>query len=213
MTEEISQSLRGGHALPTFLLLREVGLLDVLLPELASVLREIDPDHPHGTGHLFWALLDVLDAERRRGRVFDDAVLFSLFFLPVVRSRLQGLRLSEPDPGRMIPILEEIVTPVSIRMSLPNAVSHRIKGALATVGRLSHRPDGKVATRRIALREAFPAALDLFELNAMATGRGDDLVQEWRTLDQRMKGARDHFIAANPPPARRRRPRGGRRRR
>ena len=67
VTEEIAQMLRGGHALPTFLLLREVGLLDVLLPELADVLREIDPEHPHGTGHLFWALLDVLDAERRRG--------------------------------------------------------------------------------------------------------------------------------------------------
>jgi len=78
VTEELSQSLKGGHALPTFLLLREVGLLDVLLPELAQVLREPDPEHPHGAGHLFWALLDVLDAERRRGRVFDDAVLFAL---------------------------------------------------------------------------------------------------------------------------------------
>src|SRR5207344_3367921 len=89
VTEELLQSLKGGHALPTFLLLREVGLLDALLPALAEVLREIDPDHPHGTGHLFWALLDVLDAERRRGRVFDDAVLFSLLFLPIVRSRVR----------------------------------------------------------------------------------------------------------------------------
>jgi len=39
VTEELSQSLRGGHALPTFLLLREVGLLDVLLPELAGPTR------------------------------------------------------------------------------------------------------------------------------------------------------------------------------
>jgi poly(A) polymerase len=207
VTEELSQSLRGGHALPTFLLLREVGLLDVLLPELAHVLREIDPDHPHGTGHLFWALLDVLDAERRRGRPFDDAVLFSLFFLPVVRSRLLEMKVSDPDPGRLVTILEEIVTPVSIRMSLPNAVSHRLKQALATVGRLSHRPDGRVATRRIALREAFPVALDLFELNAMATGRGDELVKEWRTLEARTRKAREDLA----PPPLSRRPRRGRR--
>ena len=207
VTEELSQSLRGGHALPTFLLLREVGLLDVLLPELAHELREIDPDHPHGTGHLVWALLDVLDAERRRGRPFDDAVLFSLFFLPVVRSRLTEMKVSDPDPGRLVTILEEIVTPVSIRMSLPNAVSHRIKQALATVGRLSHRPDGRVATRRIALREAFPVALDLFELNAMATGRGDELVQEWRTLETRTRKAREDLA----PPPLSRRPRRGRR--
>jgi len=210
VTEEISGSLRGGHALPTFLLMREVGLLDVLLPELAHVLREIDPDHPQGTGHLFWSLLDVLDAERRRGRPFDDAVLFSLFFLPVVRSRLRELRVSDPEPGRLVPILEDIVTPVSIRMSLPNAVSHRIKSALATVGRLSHRPDDRVATRRIAFREAFPMALDLFELNAMATGRGEELVREWRALEERTKKARKAL--APPTVSRPRRGRRGRRR-
>ena len=73
VTEELAQALRGGHALPTLLLMREVGLLDALLPELASVLRQIDPDHARGTGHLFWALLEVLDAERRRGRNYEDA--------------------------------------------------------------------------------------------------------------------------------------------
>ncbi|HEU5249779.1 MAG TPA: polynucleotide adenylyltransferase PcnB [Thermoanaerobaculia bacterium] len=213
VTEEISQSLRGGHALPTFLLLREVGLLDVLLPELAAVLREIDPEHPHGAGHLFWALLDALDGERRRDRLLDDAVLFSLFFLPIIRSRLSQLRLSgDPEPGRLVSIIEEVVTPVAIRMALPNAVSHRIKQALAIVGRLSHRPDNRVATRRIAFREAFPVALDLFELNAMATGRGEELVREWREIEQRAKGARERFIAEASPSRPRRRRRGGRRR-
>jgi poly(A) polymerase len=215
VTEELSQSLRGGHALPTFLLLREVGLLDVLLPELAAVLREIDPEHPHGTGHLFWALLDVLDAERRRGRVFDDAVLYSLFFLPVVRSQLRSMRTgAEPDVNRLLTLIDDAVTPVAIRMALPHAVSHRIKQALATVGRLSHRPDNRVATRRIAFREAFPVALDLFELNAMATGVGEDLVAEWRALGARAKSAREKFEEKAPPiPPRRRRRRGGRGRR
>ncbi|HMA17404.1 MAG TPA: polynucleotide adenylyltransferase PcnB [Thermoanaerobaculia bacterium] len=213
VTEELSQSLRGGHALPTFLLMREVGLLDVLLPELAAVLREIDSEHPHGAGHLFWALLDVLDAERRRGRTLDDATLFSLFFLPIVRSRLREIRLTgDPEPGRLVAIIDEVVTPVAIRMTLPNAVSHRIKQALATVGRLSHRPDNRVATRRIAFREAFPVALDLFELNTMATGRGDDLVREWREVESRARSARERFSETTSPPVRRRRRRGGRRR-
>jgi hypothetical protein len=94
-------------------------------------------------------------------------------------------------------------------MALPNAVSHRIKQALATVGRLSHHPENR--TRRIAFREAFPVALDLFELNAMATGRGEDLVREWREVERRAKGAREQFAAAAPPlRPRRRRRRGGR---
>jgi len=219
VTEELSGSLKGGHALPTFLLMREVGLLDVLLPELARVLREFDPDHPQGTGHLFWALLDVLDAERRRGRVYDDAVLFSLFFLPIVRARVRAASPeSDPDPDLLATLVEDTVSPIALRMALPHAVTHRIKQALTIVGKLSHRPDNRIVTRRLAFRDAFPAALDLFELRAMATGRGEELVREWTALRARVERAREAFekesgtpVRAEAPPRRRRR-RSGRRR-
>jgi poly(A) polymerase len=219
VTEELSQSLKGGHALTTFLLMREVGLLDILLPELAEVLRETDPEHPHGTGHLFWGLLDVLDAERRRGRVYEEAVLFALFFLPIVRARVRDAAPDgEPSPALLSTLLEDVVTPIAIRMALPHAVSHRIKQALAIVGRLSHRPDSRLATPRLALREAFPAALELFELRAMATGRGQELVREWRALAARVEKTRKAYADASGEPAvpaarRRRRRRGGRGRR
>jgi poly(A) polymerase len=196
VTEELAQSLRGGHALPTFLLLREVGLLDVLLPELAGVLREIDPEHPHGAGHLFWALLDVLDAERRRGRVYDDAVLFSLLMLVIVRFRVREASPdAEPASGLLATIIEDSVAPIAIRMTLPHALTHRIKQGLSLVGRLVSRPDGRVATRRLAFREGFSVALDLFELSAMATGRGQDLVRDWRSLQVRAQKARESFQA------------------
>jgi poly(A) polymerase len=222
VTEELAQMLRGGHSLPTFLLLREVGLLDVLLPELAAVLRDFDPEHPQGTAHLFWALLDALDAERRRGRVYEDAVLFALLVLPIVRAALRSRAPDgDPPPALLSTLLEDIVTPIAIRMAWPHAVSHQIKQALSLVGRLSHRPDNRIPTRRLVFREAFPAALALFELRAMATGRGEDLVREWRALHERMQRARESFeaetgletppAAAGPRPRRRRR-RGGRRR-
>jgi len=216
VTEELAQALRGGHALPTLLLMREVGLLDVLLPELASVLRQIDPDHARGTGHLFWALLDVLDAERRRGRVFDDAVLFALLYLPIVRAHVREAAPDrEPDPGRLAVIIEDVVAPLALRMSLPRAAADRIKQGLGIVGKLSHRPDAKIATRRLGLREAFPTALDIFELTSMATGRGQDLVREWRSVQTRIERARasGEIAPPPPPPPRRRRRRGGRARR
>jgi poly(A) polymerase len=220
VTEELSQALKGGHALPTFLLLREVGLLDVLLPELAEVLREFDPEHPGGTGHLFWALLEVLDAERRRGRAFEDAVVYAVLLLPIVRARVSRTAGDgDPDPGALLTLLEQVVNPIALRMALPHATTHRIKQALAIVGKLSHRPDGRVATRRLAFREAFPTALTIFELRAMATGRGEDLVREWRALEQRVARAREAFareagIALEPAiPPRRPRRRGGRGRR
>ena len=215
VTEELAQSLRGGHALPTLLLLREVGLLDVLLPELASVLRLIDPDHSRGAGHLFWALLEVLDAERRRGRAFDDTVHFALLFVPIVRARVREIAPDhEPDPNRLATVIEDVVSPLAFRMSLPRASTDRIKQALAMLGKLSHRPDGRLNSRRLAFREAFPTALDIFELTAMATGRGQDLVREWRSLQAKIQRARETGeIAAPPSPTKRRRRRGGRGRR
>lgn len=216
VTEELAQALRGGHALPTLLLMREVGLLDVLLPELATVLRQIDPDHAHGTGHLFWALLDVLDAERRRGRIFEDPILFGLLFLPIVRARVSDIAPDgDPDPNRLATVIEDVVTPLAFRMSLPRAATDRIKQALAMVGKLSHRPDGKVITRRFAMRDAFATALDLFELTAMATGRGQEIVRDWRALQARIAHAREsgEIPPPPPPPPRKRRRRGGRARR
>jgi poly(A) polymerase len=212
VTEELAQALRGGHALPTLLLMREVGLLDALLPELAAVLRQPDPEHAAGTGHLFWALLEVLDAERRRGRAFGDSVLFALLFVPIVRARVHEIAPEgEPDPNRLATIIEDVVAPLAFRMSLPRATTDRIKQALSMVGRLSHRPDSKLATRRIAFREAFPTALELFELTAMATGRGQELAREWRATHEKIQRARElgHIPEPPKPPPRRRR-RGGR---
>ena len=213
VTEELAQALRGGHALPTLLLMREVGLLDALLPELASVLRQIDPDHSRGTGHLFWALLEVLDAERRRGRKYEDPLLFSLLFVPIVRARVRdAVPEGEPDPGMLSVIIEDVVSPLAFRMSLPRATTDRIKQALSIVGKLSHRPDARVATRRVAFREAFPMALELFELTAMATGIGQELVRDWRALQARIERGRasGEIPTLPPPPPRKRRRRGGR---
>ncbi|HSS45018.1 MAG TPA: polynucleotide adenylyltransferase PcnB [Thermoanaerobaculia bacterium] len=218
VTEELSQTLRGGHALPTFLLLRELGLLDVLLPELAEVLRELDPDHMRGTGHLFWALLDALDAERRRGRVFEEAVLFALLFLPIARARVRrAAPAGDPPAALLATLLEDLVHPIAVRMALPHAVTQRIQQALAIVGKLSHRPDARLGTRRVAFREAFPTALALFELSATATGHGQDLVREWETLSRRIQRAGESLETqagvSVPTAAARRRRRGGRRHR
>jgi hypothetical protein len=100
-------------------------------------------------------------------------------------------------------------------MSLPRAATDRIKQALSIVGKLSHRPDGKLAARRLAFRDAFGTALDIFELTAMATGRGQELVRDWRALQAKIAHGRETGEIPPVPvaPPRRRRRRGGRPRR
>jgi poly(A) polymerase len=222
VTEEIAEMLRAGHALPTFLLLREVGLLDALFPALAEELRQPDPEHPQGAGHLFWSLLEVLDAEHRAGRSFQDAVNFSILFLPILRREIDRRRPGAgADAMFVLKLIEDIVTPVAIRMSLPNLLTHRVKHALFSLGRLSHPPEWKAAVRRFVFHADFPIALDLFELRVMATGRQTELARQWRDLADRVRrGAPPPELPYRPPATegsgtRRRRPRrrGGRRHR
>jgi hypothetical protein len=158
--------------------------------------------------------------------VFDDAVLFSLFFLPIARSRVRDEAPGgDPEIGLLGKIFEELVPPIALRMALPHAVTHKIQQALLTIGRFSFRPDNRLATRRIVFREGFPAALDIFDLVSLATGRDEALVAEWRAFFQRSIKTRESFeaeaaaeaeasgqTAAPSAPARKRR-RGGRGRR
>ncbi|HET9793395.1 MAG TPA: polynucleotide adenylyltransferase PcnB, partial [Thermoanaerobaculia bacterium] len=186
VTEELAAMLRGGQALPTFLLLREMGLLDVLLPELSDELRRIDPEHAGGAGHFFWTILEVLDAERRRGRVFDEAVYFAVLALPLLRAELARVRPGgRAEPSLLVAKTNAVVDPLALALSTPNALVHRVKSILVAQGRVADSPEMKASTRRFLAHPDFPAAIDLADLRAMASGRGGELVREWRRLAER----------------------------
>ena len=212
VTEEISAILRGGRSLPTFLLLREMGLLDVVLPDLSEELRRIDPEHPGGAGHFFWSLLEVLDAERRRGRQFADAVYFAMLVLPLLRSELSRTSLegreASPLPARVSASVELLVA----SLSAPNVVFHQVRSVLTAQARLALAPEWKASTRRFLFHPDFVSALDLFDLRAMASGTSPERGREWRALHERVMDAGQSFagIVAEPAAAPKRRRRGRR---
>jgi poly(A) polymerase len=211
VTEELAAMLRAGQALPTFLLLREMGLLDVLLPDLSAELRRIDPEHAGGAGHFFWTLLEVLDAERRRGRGFDEAVYFAILALPLLRAELARVRPGgRAEPSLLVAKTNAVVDPLALALSAPNALVHRIKSILVAQGRVADPPEMKASTRRFLAHPDFAAALDLAELRATASGRGSETVREWRRLGERAPVS--EAVPPLPAARRRRRRRGGRRR-
>jgi poly(A) polymerase len=217
VTDEIAAILRGGQALPTFLLLREMGLLEVLLPELAAELSGIDPGHSGGAGHAFWSLLEVLDAERRRGRQFDDVVSFAILVWPLLRAAVRRAGRPSPEPALVLTRLNETADSFALRLALPNALLHRVKAILFAQEKLRARPEWKASTRRLLFQADFPAALDLFEVAAMALGRDLNRFREWDALRHRV--SQDGSGLASPPAPSgasakpRRRRRGPRRRR
>ena len=207
VTEELAQSLKGGHALTTFLLMRELGLLDALLPRAR---RGPARDRPGASPRDRAPLLGPARRARRRAaarpRLRRRGALRPLLPSDRPGARARGRPRRRALAGTALDADRGPRHATGDPHGAPHAVSHRIKQALTIVGKLSHRPDSRLATPRLAFREAFPTALELFELRAMATGRGEELVRDWRALAARVEKTRQALgggnrAAASSPPA------------
>jgi len=150
-------------------------------------------------------------------------------FLPVV---LDAVRRRGPRPaagaGPILPVLEEAVNPLALRMALPNHLTQTVKHVLETLGRLTSTRPTDPGMRRLAGRPYLKAAVALLSLYARASGRYREAAAAWEEAveqDLPSHALTGPFSAAPAPPGAisppgsgglafpRRRRRGGRRRR
>jgi poly(A) polymerase len=227
VTEELLDPLRRGWGHDTYRLWSEAELLDALLPELGGVgAARAAEGTPEG---LLFALLREIDAMRSLGKGLADATLLSAMFLPVVFDavRRHGPRPAA-GPGQILPVLEQTVDPLALRMALPNHLAQTVKHVLETLGRLTSTRPTDPGARRLTGRPYLKAAVALLALYARASGRYREAAAAWEEAVE--SGLASHALDAafpEPPappdantrpaqgglvPARRRR-RGGRRRR
>ncbi len=216
--EEILRLLRGGHALDSFQILRDIGALRVILPLVGTFLREA----PEPERVVFWRLLEELDARIAHGTVVPTPVLLGALFTRPVLAALE----QQPDRS-------------------PAAVTEALLGSFGTELRLSRRDAGclkricSVQPRFVAtggraatlLRDPFfREALELFALSVGASGQHQELLADWRARAAEAGGAgagpddaeegegeegeamEAGASAAEPGRRRKRRRRGGRRR-
>lgn len=187
VTEELLDPLRRGWGDPTYRLWSQVGLLDALLPELDREIR--DGGGPART--LFWKMLAEADRRKGAGERLDDAALLGIVFLPLLFAAIRG-GASGPrpmEPQRLLLVLEEVVNPIALRMSLPNHTLHLLKQALYTMGRLVETRPSEVSVRRLLPKPYFPPAVDLLSLYVTASGRYVEAASAWRTFLERSVGA------------------------
>ncbi len=156
--EEILRLLRGGAARRAVHLAWELGLLHVLLPELASVLDDVgDDDAPHTR---IFRLLAELDAEARtRGAPLDDVELFALLLLEPALEACEG---EEDRKAALAAFLE----PIAQRFAVPRRVTDGVQRVLELVPRLES-PRAKAPPRD---RELFERARLVTKLRALARG-------------------------------------------
>jgi poly(A) polymerase len=196
--EELLRMLRGGAARKSYQLMRELGVLEVVLPRIEQFLASGD-DAVLEERTRFWEYLEALDEVRRAGREFSNAVLAGCLLLHPVRAeaRARGLDLEN------LQHLEELLQPLCAEMRLPRRETERLRLMISLQPRLLRPPVTRGRVTTIPTRSYFPEALDLFKIGELATGEGSDVIQAWRELAE----------SATPVPERpraRRRRRGGR---
>ncbi len=177
--EEILRLLRGGHALDSFQLLRDVGALRALTPVLAEFLA----DASHDERVDFWHTLDALDQRIQDGHQPPNGVLLGALLVGPVLAK------AARNPGRSATsIAEDVLGPLCAALRLPK----RDAGCLKRICGVQHRflqPDTSKRFRIEGFLHSpyFFEALDLFEVRML--GRGQDAtdaeldsLDHWRRL-------------------------------
>ena len=205
LLQELLQILRCGSAGAALQWMLDLGLLDVVLPELRSML-----DAPaQGLGS-FDQVISVLDGSKAQR--LDDVVLLAAILAPTVLLERHRLQPAEATGAALSKVGDRDLVHSSIvsfmeRLGIPNAKARGISRSLEVLLRLEEVPTDRWERLRLTRHVAFNDALQVFNILVKATGKGDQILQEWRTA---MRDTAD--IPSSERPKKRRRRRRPRRR-
>ncbi len=151
LSEEVLRLMRGGASQRSIWLLWEMGLLDVLLPELSVYLADVPDDR------LVWSLLVQVDEQTRRNEAPpDDIVLWSALLLEPLLECVDG----QKDRTRAA---HEFLEPIVERLNLPRKMSDAMVRIVAMLPRVEQGKSARV--RKSAL---LPFAQQIHELRSAA---------------------------------------------
>lgn len=186
--EETLKLLRTGQAAPSIRLMDELGLLEVLLPEIKAYLDgvgldENDPeDALEQRSEALYAHLEALDDLVHLGQVSDVVILAALASAPL-QAFLQ--EHEELDPTKLI---VDFLAVFAQRIALTRKLSESIRQALMMQRQLTRRTEPESGKRRrrrppapeaLMSRGAFADALNLFDIQCHARELPMDEVEQW----------------------------------
>jgi poly(A) polymerase len=182
--DETLKLLRSGAAATALGLLRETGLLRVLLPPVDAVLEAGDD----ALRTSFGRRLEALDALVKEGAAVTEAVMLGavLSFLPLAPEEDDepAAEVSPRRRGPRVPTADEVLARMAQNARLPRRIADRTRAILAAQGSFFASPKRK--RRRggsgagIIKAPHFDEALLLLELEVRSTGEHADVLAKWR---------------------------------
>ena len=206
LLEEIFRLLRSGYSRRSFELLHALGALRVLLPPVAEHLERASPEHAAA----FWARLGALDARLRQGPL-DDSIIIAVVLHSLAQA---GTGSHAGENGEHISLgeaVDAVLDQLVQTARLPRRMSDRARTLLWAEGVLSGERRRRRSLASFRKHPIFSDALQLFEIDTEATGRGRDVLAQWKAGQIPVVIAKQREAAEKTgKKRRRRRGRGGR---
>lgn len=183
LTDEIVQLLKCGHAGAAMQWMLDLGLLEILLPEVNAMLAS----RKRGIGD-FSRLLPVIDKRVAEERPVSDTTLLAALLLPKVMLSRFDIETSTRRPMSRAAIEAMVrteVEPFFSRLTLSNLRSQQIVQTLIGFQRLCEPRWSPHERAQYARRAFFDDAVQLFELLVEATGEGDEALGVWQEAGRR----------------------------
>src|SRR5262245_28707039 len=171
--EDFLRMFRKGGAETAMTLMHELGVDEIVMPELIASAKPGDHEFQRKTLH-------SLDLGTARGTEFSNATLLSLVFYPFVRRVIEN---ADPDaPNTAFSAIDKIVGGFEQRLVVPKRERERIRQILIAQKRfVAKGHHGKrFSTGSFVRKPFFPEAFDLFDIITSATGANRDEVKRWK---------------------------------
>lgn len=178
--EEILRLLRSGRAQSAFRLLDATHALDVILPEIATYLRESRAAEDDGD-RIFFAYLDELDRRFDEGDDPSAGFCLAVLFERLLQRDLQRRAAQSRVPMDLLVILDEVMADFAERTRLSRKDSGIARRIALHKHRLERRGRRRPKPTALLRQEGFDEALDLIAIEAAVTGSSEaaELFSEW----------------------------------
>jgi len=178
---ELGESLKSGHAAGIFRLLWEFGLLPEILPFLAAYESEQQ--------ELFLRLLAQADAVQASERLAEEA-LFALLVVPPLAKALGEAAAGVLPLGELEAEVKLRVGEMAQLLAFSHYRGHLVRYGLLYLARLQQKPRSAKQTLRVLRHEAFPVAMDLLKVMAVADAGAAQALARWQDVRARVEAGK-----------------------
>ncbi len=177
--EEILRLLNGGAAAESILLMDELRLLEVLIPEVSATLARADDEQYER----IFNLLNTYDDVIAKGKKIPNGILLAGILWPVVESVLAELS-SEIRPVQARELIEEITRPFAVRLSVPRRAMETALAVMESQLRFDRIRRKRNARSGFARTSHYAQSVCFAELRAQSGQLTDTEIEAWASLAQ-----------------------------